>query len=205
MAWVKGKLGLTEAPGVVEEKRARSPEIVSIRGLNKDYMDLGCEQTPTTVPCRNIIEAMKRLSLPVEVPTPTEPSIQLGPPVVASKPPKLVLQTDADAQATCTKRCGVFGAVLGSALATTALTSPALSDLGVADQQKEIVAQAGAAAASVLAVAFCSRICEPNRNQKTFEAPGVGYKLTGTYVHEAPTKSDLDTFKAYVANAKPDK
>lgn len=128
-----------------------------------------------------------------------DPKVELGPARVASKPPTLILQRDADAQAACTKRCGIIGAVLGAALTSTALSCNVVSDMGVAKEQSEIVAQAGAAAASVVTVALCARLCEPGRKQKTFEAPGVGYKLKGEYVHTLQTKKEVDEFASYVA------
>lgn len=173
-------------------------QLESIRGLNRDWLELGCEKDATTVPCSNILEAMARLSLPAAKRTKEtlDPKVELGPAKVASKPPTLVSQRDAHDQAACTKRCGIVGAVLGAALSSPAISGNLVADLGIAKEQSEIVAQAGAAAASVVAVTLCSRFCEPGRKQQTFEAPGVGYKLKGEYVHTLQSKKEVDDFIA---------
>jgi len=182
---------------VDDEKKMTLESIHAIRGLNRDYVALNCDQKKN-VPCANIVAAMQRLSLPSVLPkdkSNTSTQVDLGPCEIESKPPTLILQTDAISQATCTKRCGILGSVLASALATTALTTNAVADLGVAENQRDIVAQAGAAAGAVVAVSLCSRFCEPGSRQQTFDAEG-SYLLKGQYTATAQTKTQLDEFKA---------
>ena len=193
MDYVKKLVGTTTP---TEPEKPMS--IDAIRQVNKDWVAYGCEKNDKGVACQNLREAMKRLELPVvaEASVP-EYDVGLGPAKVTRKPPTLVLRSDAEKQATCTKRCGVFGSVLASTLATTALSTNAMADFGVPDSQKEVVAQAGGAAAAVAAVALCSRLCEPGKKQKTFDAEGT-FVLKGQYTYTAQDKASLDAFKAHL-------
>mmetsp|Transcript_411 Transcript_411/g.1488 ORF Transcript_411/g.1488 Transcript_411/m.1488 type:complete len:207 (+) Transcript_411:38-658(+) len=177
---------------------AETSSITDIRAVNRDWMELGCDQKKESLACKNLVKAMARLGLDtVAAPEDASPEYVLGPAKVTSKPPTLVLRTDAEKRATCVKRCGVFGSVLASTLATTALSSPTVADLGVPDSQRELVAQAGGAAAAVVSVALCSRLCEPGKTQKTFDADGQ-FIVKGQYTYVAKDKSDLSAFQAYV-------
>lgn len=199
MEFVKGLMGSDEKGAALVGKDDAIGSVQCMRGLNRDYLELGCDDSlkKKSIPCLNVLEAMKRLSLPVPPEAPL-PKLELGTPQIASKPPVLVSRREADAQATCTKRCGIIGALLGSTLASTAFSSNLAADLGVNEDQRELVGQAGAAAASVVSVALCSRLCEPGSKQKTYEAPGVGYTVKGSYVRNMESMDQVETFAAYV-------
>lgn len=196
-------------------------EIQMIRGLNRDFEELRCgDGNSESVPCRNVMEAMVRLGLKPQTSSPAQPSgVVLHAPDSTVHPPLLIPKADADATATCSRRCGVFGAILGAALAA----SIPLEANGHVDPNREVITHAGAAAASVASVALCAKVCEPKKQRAPIAQPGVPFTpaskmgwiletkqweivrkcidwsrftLTGTYTHKVPDLEAADRFSA---------
>ena len=155
-------------------------EAQAIRGLNKDYEDLGCSEADS-LPCQNLRAAMRKLGLAAERPTP--PAVALNKPGVVTPPPLLVPQASADAAAACTRRCGILGAALGASL----------SALVPADESDEVRAHVAAGAAAVASVALCARLCDP----RVEAAPQAGapFVVAGTYTHELPDAKAVEAFE----------
>ena len=142
---------------------------MAIRGLNKDFEDLGCARR--ILPCQNLRAAMRKLGLAAERPAP--PAVALNKPGVVTPPPLLVPQASADAAAACTRRCGILGAALGASL----------SALVPADESDEVRAHVAAGAAAVASVALCAHAV---RSARRGRAAGAPFVVAGTYTHELP-------------------
>ena len=155
-------------------------EVQAIRGLNKDFADLGCSEADS-LPCQNLRAAMRKLGLAAETPKP--PAVALNKPGVVTPPPLLVPQASADAAAACTRRCGILGAALGASL----------SALVPADESDEVRAHVAAGAAAVASVALCARLCDP----RVEAAPQAGapFLIAGTYTHELPDLKAVEAFE----------
>lgn len=164
--------GLTPQPSPLDEVQA-------IRGLNKDFHELGCA-TQDSLPCQNLRAAMQKLGLAAAKHAP--PAVALNKPGVVTPPTLLIPQTSADAAAACTRRCGILGAALGAGLSALVPT----------DEANEIRAHVAAGAAAVASVALCARLCDP----RVAAAPqkGAPYTVAGTYTHELPDLKAVEAF-----------
>mmetsp|Transcript_24032 Transcript_24032/g.72087 ORF Transcript_24032/g.72087 Transcript_24032/m.72087 type:complete len:184 (-) Transcript_24032:70-621(-) len=168
-------------------------EVQAIRGLNADFVALGCGDADST-PCANIRAAMRTLGLEPKAPAPPAPvEVALSTPKITATPPLLVKKADADAAARCGRRCGVLGALLGAGLSN--MIPPA------ADPEGEALSQAAAAAASVAAVSLCSSFCNRARAE-TVPAPGACYELAGTYTHRVSDLNEVEAFADAVAKKR---